>query len=62
MQDHTITVQLRLPGLAVWGVVERDDAIEVVAEQGAEVGSRSVRRRDGEQQVERPQVHSRSRC
>lgn len=35
MQDQAITVQLRLPGLTVWGVVERDDAIEVVAQYAA---------------------------
>ena len=32
MLSQAITVQLRLPGLAVWGVEEREDAIEVVAQ------------------------------
>ena len=31
MQSQAITVELRLPGLEVWAVEERDDAIEVVA-------------------------------
>lgn len=35
MQAQTITVQLRLPGLAVWGVRESEDAIEVVAQYAA---------------------------
>ena len=35
MQSQAITVQLRLPGLVVWGVEERDDAIEVVAQYAA---------------------------
>ncbi len=35
MQTQAITVQLRLPGLAVWGVEEREDAIEVVAQYTA---------------------------
>ncbi len=35
MLSQAITVQLRLPGLAVWGVEERDDAIEVVAQYAA---------------------------
>jgi transposase len=33
--SQAITVQLRLPGLVVWGVVEREDAIEVVAQYAA---------------------------
>ena len=35
MLSQAITVQLRLPGLVVWGVVEREDAIEVVAQYAA---------------------------
>jgi len=33
--SQAITVQLRLPGLAVWGVEEREDAIDVVAQYAA---------------------------
>lgn len=35
VQTQAITVQLRLPGLAVWGVRETEDAIEVVAQYAA---------------------------
>ncbi len=35
MQTQAITVQLRLPGLAVWGVHETAEAIEVVAQYSA---------------------------
>ena len=35
MQTQAITVQLRLPGLVVCGVQEREDAIEVVAQYAA---------------------------
>jgi len=35
VQTQAITVELRLPGLAVWDVKERDDALEVVAQYAA---------------------------
>jgi transposase len=35
VQAQAITVQLRLPGLAVWGVREHEEAIEVVAQYQA---------------------------
>jgi hypothetical protein len=35
VQTQAITVQLRLPGLAVWGVREHEEAIEVVAQYQA---------------------------
>jgi len=35
VQTQAITVELRLPGLAVWGVEEREDAVEVVAQYAA---------------------------